>query len=43
MPHSGKQSEDKEKMAFMEYAISGILLHNNIVQVLSCVPACGTG
>ena len=33
MPHSQKQSEDKEKMAFMEYAISGILLHNNIVQV----------
>ena len=33
MPHSQKQSEDKEKMAFMEYAISGILLHNNVVQV----------
>ena len=33
MPHSAKQTEDKEKMAFMEYAISGILLHNNIVQV----------
>jgi hypothetical protein len=32
MPHSAKASEDKEKMAFMEYAISGILLHDNIVQ-----------
>lgn len=32
MPHSQKATEDKEKMAFMEYAISGILLHNNIVQ-----------
>lgn len=32
MPHSAKAAEDKEKMAFMEYAISGILLHDNIVQ-----------
>lgn len=32
MPHSVKASEDKEKMAFMEYAISGILLHDNVVQ-----------
>ena len=32
MPHTAKASEDKEKMAFMEYAISGILLHDNVVQ-----------
>lgn len=32
MPHSAKAAEDKEKMAFMEYAISGILLHDNVVQ-----------
>ena len=32
MPHTKNPSEDKAKMGFMEYAISGILLHDNIVQ-----------
>lgn len=31
MPQS-KPGEEKTKMAYMEYAISGILLHDNIVQ-----------
>lgn len=32
MPQTNKPGEEKAKMGFMEYAISGILLHDNIVQ-----------
>lgn len=32
MPQTKKPGEEKAKMGFMEYAISGILLHDNIVQ-----------
>jgi hypothetical protein len=32
MPQGSKPGEEKAKMAFMEYAISGILVHDNIVQ-----------
>jgi hypothetical protein len=32
MPQGSKLGEEKAKMGFMEYAISGILVHDNIVQ-----------
>jgi hypothetical protein len=32
MPQGGGPGEERERMAFMEYAIAGLLVHDNIVQ-----------